>query len=124
MYKVRFHLAQGENFMKWQVKNVRTGDVEYLEPEKYTIAMHVCKLRNQKATAEKINEGANKTVCAWIECEKVLITKREIPESPIDWELRFDPRIKPQWTDGSGEGDYDNQEFDFLWTKGRKILTT
>jgi len=110
--------------MKWQVKNVKTEYTEYIEPEKFSIVMHGCKLRNHKSTAQKINDGANKTVCAWIECETLHISARNIPSSPIDWELRYNPRVKPWWTDGMGDGDYDNQEFDCLWTEGRKVLTT
>ena len=124
MYKVRFHLGAGEHFMHWQVKNVKTNHIEYIPPEKFSIVMHECKLRNHKSTAKKINEGANKTVCAWIECEDLRITSRTIPGSVLDWELRYNPRVEPRWTDSHGQGDYDNQEFDFLWTEGRKVLTT
>ena len=52
MVKVRFHLAKGENYMKWQVKDAN-GDVQYLEPEQVSIKMYGCKLINQRGTAEK-----------------------------------------------------------------------
>ena len=132
MYKVRFHLGRGEHFMHWQIKSkLNTGDgtgakevVDYVDPQDNQLAMLGCKLSVQPTAAQKIHDGANKTVCAWIECEDLRITSRTIPGSVLDWELRYNPRVEPRWTDGHGQGDYDNQEFDFLWTEGRKVLTT
>ena len=72
MYKVRFHLGAGENFMKWQVKSP-DGTVKFYKPEEVGILMTGCFLRNQKGTAEKIHAGANKTVCAWVEAQLVSV---------------------------------------------------
>ena len=130
MYKVRFHLAQGENFMKWQIKsrvNDGTGArdvIEYHDPEEVTLLMSKCKLRNQASTAKKINEGANKTVCAWIDCENVRVLDRKIPQTHIDDFVRFNPRIKPYWMGRNQSDNLDNQEIETLWTDGRNILTT
>ncbi len=46
--KVRFHLAKGENFMKWQVTS--PSGVAYYDPEHFHITMRNCKLRNRKST--------------------------------------------------------------------------
>ena len=78
MYKIRFHLGRGDNFMKWQVKTLVNGDptnysVQYFEPEQYQLAMFDAKLRVQLGTSKKIHEGACKTVCAWVECENLQI---------------------------------------------------
>jgi hypothetical protein len=124
MYKVRFHLAQGENFMKWQVKLVDSKEVQYYDPEEVTLLMSKCKLRNQASTAKKINEGANKTVCAWIDCENVRVLDRKIPQTHIDDFVRFNPRIKPYWMGRNESDNLDNQEIETLWTDGRNILTT
>ena len=48
MYKVRFHLGRGKNFMKWQVKYLGTeygGDdkVSYVTPQDNQLAMLGCK---------------------------------------------------------------------------------
>lgn len=66
--QVRFHLGAGKNFMKWQVKE--DGRVSYFDPETTNLVLINAKLRNQIETAKKINQGANKTVCAWVECDR------------------------------------------------------
>ena len=73
IYQVRFHLAKGENFMKWQVKDLSNGEVNYYDPSEYQLVMYDSVLKNQKTTAKKINCGANKTVCAWIRAGRVVI---------------------------------------------------
>ena len=130
MYKIRFHLAPGQNFMKWQVTQVMStpsysadkvkNRVEYLDPDEGTLAMFGCRLRNQKGTAKKINGGANKTVCAWIECERWELSHDFIPVTFMDRSLHYNPRVEPHWTDESGS-DMDNTMHDLLITKGRSV---
>ena len=71
-YKIRFNLGRGENYLKWKVTSPN-GDVNYYEPNDVCLHMENCKLVNQQGTANKIFDGANKTVCAWIESETVTI---------------------------------------------------
>ena len=60
MYKVRFHLGRGKNFMKWQVtSNLNTGDgtgakhvVSYVNPQENQLAMLGCKLSLQPSGSE------------------------------------------------------------------------
>lgn len=106
-HKVRFHLANGPNFLKWQVKDAE-GNVEFYEPTEVSLELTNCFLRNQRGTAEKIHEGADKTVCAWVECEKVEVTKYT-EEPGLDHEgvkeinvndlvnLHYNPRVLPFW---------------------------
>ncbi len=44
MFKIRFHLGAGSNFMSWQVKNGK--DVNYYDPGKFSILAIDCKLKN------------------------------------------------------------------------------
>jgi hypothetical protein len=116
-YKVRFHLAKGKNFMKWQVRSIN-GEVSYYDPFKVSLRLSNCFLRNQLGTSNKIFLGANKTVCAWVECESVSI------ESIGDAEgchLRYNPKVEPNWT---LEGKVvDGQEFNEILSYNRSLYT-
>ena len=117
MNKVRFHLATGENYMKWQV---RSGDsVTYYDPHEVSLRMTGCRLRNQRGTAERINAGENKTVCAWVECESVQVLPPTPARSIIDV-VRYNPRKFPHWFNLALE-DIDNHSFDALVTDSRLI---
>lgn len=120
-YKVRFNLGRGEHFMKWKVTSPE-GCVDYYDPETYVIIMHNCKLRNQPSTANKIFDGANKTVCAWIDAEHV-----EVRRDPVtilysaDLEVMFNPRKKPYWTYYTEPQNIDNKEIECIVTTGRRL---
>jgi hypothetical protein len=119
--KVRFHLAQGPNFKKWQV---RCGEsVEYYDPFMVSLQMKVCKLRNQPATAEKIFAGDNKTVCAWIECDEVVVLPASLEGRPKEAEyLYYNPKKKPYWHDQDGNNK-DLGVFDKMFTSGPLVAT-
>lgn len=129
MYKVRFHLGRGKNFMKWQVtSNLNTGDgtgakhvVSYVNPLDNQLAMLGCKLSLQPTAAQKIHDGANKTVCAWIECESVQVLEvNRLKPNEQDYRIKFNPRQNPEWTDG-----YNNvvsgNEYEILFTNDRTL---
>jgi len=129
MYKVRFHLGRGKNFMKWQVtSNLNTGDgtgakhvVSYVDPLDNQLAMLGCKLSLQPTAAQKIHDGANKTVCAWIECESVQVLEvNRLKPNEQDYRIKFNPRQNPEWTDG-----YNNvvsgNEYEILFTNDRTL---
>ena len=59
--------------MKWKCV-FPDGTIEYLSPDEVTLIMSRCKLSNNAKQAEKIFQGENKTVCAWILCEEMIIT--------------------------------------------------
>ncbi len=129
MYKVRFHLGRGKNFMKWQItSNLNTGDgtgakhvVSYVNPQENQLAMLGCKLSLQPTAAQKIHDGANKTVCAWIECEAVQVLEvNRLKPNEQDYRIKFNPRQSPNWTDG-----YNNivsgNEYEILFTNDRTL---
>lgn len=125
-YQVRFHLAKGENFMKWQVKDLSNGDTSYYDPEQYQLVLYDCILKNQKTAAQKINCGANKTVCAWIRAGRVVIrnlgSQSEYPYFMM-YEVSYNPRVNPFWTNYKGI-DVDNNEYGEVMSVGRKLFAT
>ena len=71
-YKLRYHLARGRNYKKWQLKHMSPVgkfalDTFYRNPDDFVALLHNCRLRNHGSVAKKIHDGMNKTVCAWIE---------------------------------------------------------
>lgn len=122
MYHVRFHLAKGRNYLKWQVKNTETGDVRYYDPDLYELVMTKCKLMNNIRTAQKIHDGANKEVCAWISCYSVIPlvnTNKKVEEKN---KISYNPRIAPYWRNSNKEENIDNSSFSYLYTKGRELF--
>lgn len=118
-YKVRFHLAKGENFMKWQVFDLKNNTKDYYDPDKRSIIMRDCLLGNHATTAKKIFDGDNKTVCAWVACEEV----RVVDSVPTIGELthyKYNPRKNPHWhTDRLMNAD--NLKFNMMLTNKRKV---
>lgn len=124
MYKLRFHLGAGSHFMHWQLTSP-SGEVTYHDPKTFRCLLVGTKLKNRRATAEKIHAGANKTVCAWIEAQNVFIGD-EFPEvhkermAPV----RYNPRVKPHWHYSTGflEGhDLDGFPFSLTYIQETQI---
>ena len=69
--RVRFHLGKGKHFRMWQIKGKDSEGkwlkTSYFPPEGTTVVMYGCKLVVRERAAQKIHEGANKSVCAWVE---------------------------------------------------------
>lgn len=105
--KIRFHLGAGENFMKWRIENVNDKDVAFYSPEEMIALMTNCKLYNQKATANKIHNGANKTVCAWIMCESFEFVEQV---TTFGEQIKYNPRVIPHWVDSEGNN-VDKKEY-------------
>jgi len=110
-YKVRFHLGQGENYRHWQVTSP-DGTREFYNPEEYIIRMENARLHNNCKVAEQIYKGRNKTVCAWIVCENVVVKSllsylfSESPSSAGKPELIYDPRKNPHWLENGENVDF------------------
>ena len=119
-YLIRFHLAKGSNFMKWQVKNQDDKTVSYYDPDAVSLCLENVVLCNQSGTAKKINKGANKTVCAWMRCNSVKIMSVYSDEISDNLKLRYNPRIAPYWRDVHGD-DIDKTTYEGVLTIGRSI---
>jgi hypothetical protein len=120
-FKIRFHLGAGENFMKWRVENLDTKEVNFFDPNDYSIKMNDCKLYNQKSSAEKIYDGGGKTVCAWIMAQEVhILIGDSNDDKPQEKRLSYNPRVTPNWTDSEMKN-VDKKEFKSLITFDKKL---
>lgn len=116
--KVRFNLGRGKNYMKWKVEYGKTS--EYYSPDEYNLFLYGCQLKNSRKTADKIHQGANKSVCAWVLCDTILLGKNiELPEATT--RLTYNPRVQPNWLAGAAVAD--DQHFEQIWSDGRKLFT-
>jgi hypothetical protein len=119
MYKVRFHLAKGANYLKWQVRQGRT--VVYVDPSKDSLEMVKCKLVNKVNKAKKVHAAGVKDVAGWVECERIMINN----ENPIDnlEKLFYNPIRDPHWRreSDSGEFTWDSSEYETLITSGKQV---
>jgi hypothetical protein len=120
-FKVRFHLGAGENFMKWRVENVETGAVEFFDPKVYDLELEDCKLYNQKGSAEKIFNGDNKTVCAWVMVRKVATLIGGKCCFPDEDKVSYNPKVQPYWRDQEGNN-IDKKEIPMMETMGRQLF--
>lgn len=102
-YKVRFHLGRGKNFMKWQISSP-SGKVEYYNPTETQLTLKGCVLKNSKKVAEKIFNGGEKVVCAWVLCEDIEINTLgnfiQADNKDQSNKVRYNPRVKPNWVYG------------------------
>lgn len=125
-FRVRFHLGKGPNFMHWQITDKKSGMArEYYDPDKVEIVMYKAKLGNQPSAARKIFEGADKTVCAWVDCDAIDINYKKSPNfQPLDTEsltqYKYNPRKNPHWFTDT-DFNLDNETFLKLTTKHNKI---
>ena len=95
--KVRFNLSAGKNYMKWKVE-YPDRKPEYYDPKEFQLVLGGCVLKNHKTTAQKIHDGAHKTVCAWVLCQMISIHKAgavEITENC--YQIKYNPRVRPNW---------------------------
>ena len=119
LYKVRFNLGRGKNYMTWKVEG--PDGISYYDPNEVQIMMYGCQLKNQKKTAEKILEGAHKTVCAWVKCISVDIQQ----PSDASWDnfiqLKYNPRVLPHWFINDGEN-VDGMVVEQVVSIGRKLI--
>jgi hypothetical protein len=119
-YQVRFNLGKGKNFMKWKV-SYPSGTARYYEPSEVLIIMNGCKLVNHKGTAKKIFDGAEKSVCAWVECDGVKVIDKVVGQSDAR-QVCYNPRVTPHWVLDNEV--VDKVEFEELFTVGKSVRVT
>ena len=127
--KVRFNLGRGKNYMKWKIES-KSG-VEYHYPEDVQLIMKNCILKNNSKTAQKIFEGENKDVCAWILCESIEINHKEhfsqvacnlIKYSTV-YKLKYNPKVLPYWvTKEDSLHNLDNSEFKTIASSNKELF--
>lgn len=101
--KIRFNLGRGENYLKWQV-TYPDGDIIYYKPAEVQLVMTECVFKNHKKTAQKIYDGQNKSVCAWILCKEIEIKTIDFIKDETN-KVTYNPRVQPNWM-------YDGEVFD------------
>jgi hypothetical protein len=118
-FKIRFHLGKGENFMKWRIENIDDKSVTFFDPSSFNAIVTDGKLYNQKSAAKKINEGSNKTVCAWIMAKDYKLIK--LFDNQIQAEIKYNPRTIPHWTNNEGDN-LDSKEYKTMYIINKRIL--
>jgi hypothetical protein len=97
--KVRFNLGKGKNYMKWKIEGPL--GIEYHSPDEVQLIMKDCQLKNNRKTADKIFNGMNKDVCAWVLCNSISINYLDyhhyVPITAKDNKLKYNPRLNPFW---------------------------
>jgi len=97
--KVRFNLGRGENYMKWKIE-YPSGQVSYYSPTSIQLILKGCTLKNGRKTAMKIFNGENKTVCAWVLCEDIIVcygSFKQFDDMNLP-RLKYNPKKLPFWT--------------------------
>lgn len=119
MYRVRFHLQSGRNYMKWQIRHGK--NVMYVDPSTDNLEMVGCKLINKLNKAKKVNAAGVKDVAGWVECEHVIINN----ENPTDnlERLFYNPIRDVHWRRDSDNGEFawDNTEYATLITNNKQV---
>lgn len=113
--KVRFHLGAGQHFMHWQI-TYPNGDIQYVDPNKQNMVFHDCQLKNRKGTAQRIHNGGEKVVCAWIECDWVQMVFLTSKGEPVT----YNPRVSPYWRYGMEVAD--NYRFSRIQSIGKNLI--
>jgi len=129
-FKVRFHLGAGKNYMTWRVEDLRTKEVNFYQPDEVCIEMGGCKLYNQKGMATKIYEGRNRSVCAFIRCDNIMVHVFDAQPMYVtvnrfapQFRISYNPKTLPYWRDAQGK-DIDKTEHTSIVTKDRSLFTT
>lgn len=119
MYRVRFHLQSGRNYMKWQIRHGK--NVVYIDPSENNLEMVGCKLINKLNKAKKVNKAGKKDVAGWVECERVIINN----ENPVDnlEKLYYNPIRDVHWRRDSDGGEFawDDTEYATLITNNKQV---
>jgi hypothetical protein len=121
--EVRFHLASGRNFRKWQVKVMRGRtkvSVHYYDPNEVQLEMRGCRLANDVRKAAKVNKAQKKDVSGWVHCDEVLPTS--LPTDGLE-RIFYNPIKDVHWRreGDAGEFAWDGAEYQTLVTGGRQV---
>jgi|LakMenEpi03Aug12_release.lakeMendotaPanAssembly.Ray.scaffolds.fasta_scaffold00928_52 hypothetical protein len=93
--KVRFNLGKGINYKKWKISYPEK--TEYLDPINFSFLMLNCQVKNNRKTADKIFNGANKSVCSWILCDDLIFIKNGCVFFDTANEIKYNPKTFPFW---------------------------
>ena len=124
MFKVRFHVAEGEHYKHWQIRTPIKGQkdlVEYADPSEVQLELVGCTLRTKIGVAKKVFKSQVRDVCGWVECEHVITTYLD----PITVEglsrVTYDPKINPYWKIEGDSDNYETKRVGDLITSGKRL---
>ena len=123
MYRVRFHLQRGPNYMHWQVRG-RDGSLRYVRPGDHDVEMTGCTLVSKENAAKRVHAAGVKDVCGWVECESfALHAPGTLPAFHLE-RLYYNPIRDAHWRRSGDGGDFswDGCRFATLVTSGRAIF--
>lgn len=125
MFKLRFHLGRGDNYMKWQVSDLESKEVYYHNPNEIVLELFGVTLYNRPNQANAIKMGSHKTVCAWMICENLIV------HHPNNYKgvtsrtyLCYNPRIHIHFyeIDDVCTPNVDANKYTNIRTQGRELL--
>lgn len=116
---IRFHLAKGQNYKKWQITTIEKNKkiINYY-PTNIQLQLNNCKLINKINKAQKIYKSGKKDVCGWIEFETFEIIN-ECSTDNLE-ELFYNPIKNPRWIKNNQI--VDNYQFDKLITNNNQVF--
>lgn len=117
-YRIRFHLGKGTNYKHWQI--IKHPTIFYLNPFEYNLILKNCYLKNNKKVAERIFNGKNKTVCAWLYAENIDFVINSNFDRKKYKIISYNPKKSPNWVDINGI-DIDNSKFQEIRSIGKDL---
>lgn len=118
MYNIRFYLKNGENYKNWIIKK---GDfIEFYSPDKYSLILYNCRLRNIPKLSRNILQGGKKTKCGWIECDDYLVLEKTHVDISNKSIIRFNPKFMPFWINEKNEK-IDDSFYNIIKTYNRTL---
>jgi len=120
--KIRLKLGTGKNYMKWKIHSP-DGTTQYYDPQAVKLVMYNCTLKNNRKVAERIHPSGgneNKSVCAYILCERIeILAEKILEESNIS--VRYNPKVLPYWTVGGIPSD-STEKYRMIFSVGDKLF--
>tara|TARA_Y100000592_G_scaffold79405_1_gene125214 strand:+ start:116 stop:448 length:333 start_codon:yes stop_codon:yes gene_type:complete len=108
--------------MKWQVFDKQENTKDYFDPDSKSIFMKNCELGNHPTTAQKIYDGENKTVCAWVSCDdyQVWDNDRFTLSTNAMTHYKYNPKKNPHWFTDNHDN-RDGLKLDTMITQKRAV---
>lgn len=135
--RVRFHLAKGEHYRHWQVKDIY-GHTHYFDPHHVCLVMWNAKLVNDRRTALRIMEGEAKQVCAAIDCDSLDVVgwhdqdarrqawgkhMMKATKASAYCELSYNPRECVHWRYAEPDSEHEHMRADLDDTEYNTVVT-
>lgn len=124
MFRVKIHLGKGLYFGWFQIKSLKTGETAYVCPEAESLKLSDCILKNRRKTADRIHAGANREVCAWVQCAFFEVIQKGAAIDLITDEtskVSYNPKKRPFFCDENGRN-IDGFRYETIVSYGRDLF--